>query len=614
MSGTFGKDVSSTGSMTAMGNVQFYEFGLFRLYPDERRLLRGGEVVSLKPIAFDILVLLIQKKAQLVTKQELMKKLWPDSFVEDSNLTVNLSFLRKALGDTRSNPVYIETLSGRGYRFIAPVKEVRIGPKHMLRSTFPPGYKANNGEAITSLAVMPFLNESGNPDIDYLCGGMTESIIASLSQLQLLRVMAYNTVFHYKGQQVNACVVGRKLRVGAVLTGSIRIEGEKSVLKLEMIDVSDGSLIWGERYEHSSSDIWIIQEQIVEQIPEKLRLKLMTQERKRLKRLTESIDAYHLYLRGCYFLNKRTEEGFRKAERDFVEALKIDRRFAHCYAGIARCYNFLLSYGVISPDEAMKKVRSAATKALEIDHLLSEPHTSIGHIKLFYEWDWEGAMAEFKLAIRLKPSSATAHHWYGILHNMMARFEEARKELQMALLIDPLSLVIKTAIGVNLYFSREYDQAISHLKSALDLDDFYMVHGMLGLVYAENQMFDEAIASLEKSVAPSNSAEALSLLGYSCARAGRKAEAEKILNRLIEMSRRQYVDPSCIALVPIGLGYTEQALVWLEKAIKDKGQYLLCLAVAPLFDGLRSNNRFKRLLQVMNLEHVSNLNPAGRTD
>lgn len=596
-----------------MGEAQFYEFGRFRLYPKERRLLCGREVVSLKPIAFDILLLLVQKRAQLVSKQELMKTLWPDSFVEANNLTVNMSTLRKALGDTRSRPEYIETVSGRGYRFIAPVEEVSGGAKGSFRSIFAAGQETDKAEALVSLAVLPFANEGGNPDLKYLCDGMAENIIGSLSHLPVLRVLAYNTVLRYKGLNVDAQDVGRQLGVTAVLTGKMIMKGEYLIAELEMIDVSDGTHLWSERYNRRVSDVWIIQEQIARQIPEKLRLKLRAQESNRLTRLTESIEAYHLYLRGCYFLNKRTEESFRKAERDFVEALKIDPGFAHCYAGIARCYNFLLSYGAVSPDEASKKVRAAAARALELDRLLSEPHSSIGHVKLLYEWDWEGAEREFKLAIKLKPSSATAHHWYGIFLTAMARFNEAQKELRMALLIDPLSLIINSAVATTYLYSRNYDLAIAHLKGALELEDFYVFHGILGLAYAQKGVFDEAIASAEKAVALSNSLEAYGLLGYVYAKSGRTDEAEEILNKLLNLSRERHVDPSTIAFIPIGLGHRQEALMWLERAFKSGGQTLPYLAVAPWFDSLRPSNKFKRLLRAMKLERISNLAQASKS-
>ncbi len=595
-----------------MGEAQVFEFGPFRLFPRERRLLSGKEVVSLKPIAFDILLLLVQKRAQLVSKQELMKALWPDSFVESNNLTVNMSSLRKALGDTRSRPEYIETVSGRGYRFIAPVEEISGSFKDSLRSVLA-AQQTEKPETLSSLAVMPFANEGGNPDLDYLCDGMTENIIGSLSQLPMLRVMAYNTVLRYKGMKVDARGVGRQLGVAAVLTGKVIMKGEYLVVKLEMINASDGTQLWSERYNRRVSDIWIIQEQVAKQIAEKLRLKLRPQERNRLKSLTESIEAYHLYLRGCYFLNKRTEGNFRKAERDFVDALKIDPGFAHCYAGIARCYNFLFSYGAISPDEASKKVVSAAAKALELDPLLSEPHSSIGHVKLIYHWDWAGAETEFKLAIKLKPSSATAHHWYGIFLTAMGRFSEAQKEFRIALLIDPLSLIINSAIGANYFYSRNYDLAIAHLKGALELEDFYVFHGILGLAYGEKGMFDEAITSADKAVALSNSVEAQALLGYIYAKSGRTSEAEEILDRLVDLSREQYVDPSTIAFLPIGLARTQEAMTWLERAFKSGGQSLLYLAVAPWFDSLRSSKRFKSLLRAMNLEAISELVRARRS-
>lgn len=582
---------------------KIYEFGHFRLYAEDRILMRDNRTVHLTEKVFNILLLLVQRSGHLVTKEELMKQVWPDSIVEENNLTVSVSALRKALGEREQGEHYIETVSKWGYRFVATVRELEDGRSDSTREEESEAYaRASAGilpTAPTALAVLPLLNISGDPNLEYLSDGITESIINSLSQLSQIKVLARNTVFCYKGQEVRAQEVGRELNVRAVLVGNVNHIEKRLIVSVELIDVLDGSQIWGEQYNEKLSNIQTVQEKIVKRITETLRLKLTSEERAAMaKQYTDNFSAYQLYLKARFFLNKRTEEGIKKAIQYLEQAISIDLNYALAYATLASCYNLLGGYGTYPPNEIRPKIKVTAEKALELDYSLAEAHVSLGHVKTFHEWDWAGGEAEFKLAIELKPSYAPAHHWYALLLRARKKFAESFAELRLAQDIDPVSLIISVAIAQNFSFLREFDQAIAQCQHILELDpDFYIAHACLGVAYLGKGRFEEAIMELERTLVINNNEEAMALLGYALAVSGRKDEARRILEELKEASLIGYVDPAFMAIIHNGLNEEDQAFEFLEEAYQERSAWLGFLNILPFVDNLRSGQRLTDLLQ-----------------
>jgi DNA-binding SARP family transcriptional activator len=461
--------------------------------------------------------------------------------------------------------------------------------------------------AVVSLAVLPFDNSCADPNAEYLSDGITESIINNLSQLRGLRVMARSTVFRYKGRDVDPREVGRALGARAVLTGRLLQLGERLVIRAELVDTADGAQIWGEQYEGNVSDVLAVQEEIAEQISERLQLRLTSEERGRLAgRQTESNEAYHAYLRGRYFWNKRTEGGLKKGIEHFRQAIELDPCYAPAYAGLAESYVVLGSFGVgaLAPAEAFPRAKEAATRALEIDGTLAEARAALAYALASYDWDWDAAQREFLRAIELKPACTTAHHWYGLIYlTAMGRLEEAFAEVRRAHELEPLSLNINTDFGLLPYLMRQYDRAIDEYREALELDqNFVYTHWKLGLAYEQKAMYEEAVEEFQRAIALSGgSAQALVLLGHTYAASGRRREALKVLDELGELTKRRYFSPYRVAAIHLGLGEQERAFEWLERAYEERDSWLVWLKVDPVLDGLRSDPRFKDLVRRVGL-------------
>ncbi|HXQ69602.1 MAG TPA: winged helix-turn-helix domain-containing protein [Pyrinomonadaceae bacterium] len=430
-----------------------FVFGQFRLDATEHLLYRQtGEVVPLKPKAVETLELLVMQRGRLLTKTELLERLWPDAVVEESNLSQNIYLLRKVLGLTAGGRNYIETVPKRGYRFVAEVEEIAgnggEGPEE--RDYIAAGIAERIAKAapIDSLAVLPMANESDDPNIEYLSDGITESIINRLSQLPQLKVMARSTVFQYKSRSVLPQKAARDLGVRAIVTGRVMQLGQRLIVRTELVDAATGWQLWGDQFDRASTDILEIQETIAHEISSKLQLKLTGEDRKRLtKRYTESTEAYHLFIKGRYYLHKRLNEVMPKAIEYFQQAIDVDPVYAPAYVGLADCYPLLSLYGALEPREAYPKAKAAARRALEIDDALAEAHNSLGVIKLFYEWDWTGAEQAFQQAIELNPGYADAYQRYGMLLVARGRFDEATVQFDHAQTLDPLSLITKTISG-----------------------------------------------------------------------------------------------------------------------------------------------------------------------
>jgi serine/threonine protein kinase/tetratricopeptide (TPR) repeat protein len=466
--------------------------------------------------------------------------------------------------------------------------------------------RARRSQAIDSLAVLPLVNGSGDPDTEYFCDGVTESTIASLSSVPKLRVMARSTTFRYKGRDVDPVDVGRELNVRAVLTGRLTQRGERLAIALELVDVLDGSRLWGARYDSQVSDIFDLEEKIATEVSDKLRLRLTGPERTKLvRRRTDNVTAYQAYLRGRYAWNRRVEAGFRQAIRYFEEAIAADPAYALPYAGLADCYALLgiAEYGGMRPGEAMSRARAAAQTALDIDDQLAEAHTTLAHVTGFYDWNWSSADRHFTRAIELKPTYAFSHHWYALFLVAMGRAADGIASELRALELEPLSLIINKNVGTLYYYARDYERAIDQYKRALELDaDFSRSHVYLGMAYDAVGRHDDAARELAVALGQSGgSGVIVGLLGHALGAAGRHAEARNLLAELTAREATQYVPAFNRALIHVGLGEVDLAFEQLNRAFEERSSWLVSLNVEPLLDSIRDDPRFADLVSRVGL-------------
>jgi DNA-binding winged helix-turn-helix (wHTH) protein/TolB-like protein/Flp pilus assembly protein TadD len=645
-----------------------YEFGPFRLEETERLLLREGRPVPLPPKVFETLLLLVQRSGHVVEKDEIMKVIWHDSFVEEANLTQNVFTLRKALGEDKNGNVYIETVPKRGYRFVANVREVGgedadpeierptatqiiteedeepsrqdqasqktlagVTSRHTRKAAswirrpislvlsalllglvlasfylWDPGKKTETAAGVKSIAVLPFKSIDGEGDNEHLGLGMTDAFINRLSNIRQIDVRPTRAILKYSGDGHDLLAAGRALGVDAVLDGSVWRAGDRVRVIVQLVRVRDGMPLWADKFDAKFTDIFSVQDSVSEQVAQALTLTLNVGERKQLaKRPTNNAEAYQAYLKGRYFWNKRSVENYQKAMEYFEQAIELDPQYAQAYAGLADAYALLGSMGnaFLPRREAMHRARAAAMKALEIDDTLAEAHTSLAFVKMQHDWDWPGAEREFKRAIELNPSYATAHHWYAYYLAAMGRHAEAIREIRRAQEIDPLSLIINTDVGEIFYYASRYDEAIEQCRKTIEMDtNFTLAHRVLAWAYEEKGMHAEAITELQKAVSISeDETNILASLGHVYAMSEKRDEARRVLNHLKKLSIQSYVPSSDIAIVYASLGEKDQAFAWLEKAYEDRSGSLILLKVWPLMDPLRSDPRFADLVRRVGL-------------
>jgi DNA-binding winged helix-turn-helix (wHTH) protein/TolB-like protein/Tfp pilus assembly protein PilF len=634
--------------------VHTYKFGRFSLNTAERILLRDHELVPLTPKTFDILVALVENGGHLVEKDDLMKRVWPNTFVEEGNLTQNVSLLRKALGENANGPQFIETVPRRGYRFVAPITQtndnghsydhiavaqepkainnpapavtaftrpeptisttghVSVPAPGRFRSRAPAfalvvvgvvllvggvtyfGSRGNAGEAaapsIQSIAIMPFVDDGAGTDAEFLDDQIAASLVNSLSRLPKLRVVPRSVMINYKGQNIDPRKVGKELNVRAVVTGRIQRLGDTISIQADLIDLDSVSQIWGQHYDRRLSDILLVHEEISRDIFENLRLKLNVEEQKQL-------EAFRLYLKGRNAWNKRTAEQLQQGIDYFQQAIEIDPTYAPAYAGLADCYNMLVVYGVSQPKDGFPKAKDAAIKALDIDSSLAEAHTSLAFTKFRWDRDRVETEREFQLAIKHKPTYAPAHQWYSSYLVALERFDEAIAEARRAQELEPLSLIASSHLGWILYLSGRSDEAIAHGTKILELDpNFFPALRYRGLAYEQKRMYPKAIADFQRGLQLSGSPLMLALLGHAYAVSGNTAEARKALQDLRELESQRYVSAYTVAAIYAGLGEKDQAFKALERAYDEGDVWLMNLKVDPVFSNLRSDKRFQDLL------------------
>jgi serine/threonine protein kinase/Tfp pilus assembly protein PilF len=466
--------------------------------------------------------------------------------------------------------------------------------------------RMGGGEPIDSLAVLPFVNGSGNPDSEYLSDGITESLINSLSQLPHLKVMSRDSAFMYKGKDTDAHTVGQSLGVRAVLKGHVMQRGDNLEISAELVDARDNSHIWGQQYNRKASDIFALQGDLAKEMTSMLRMRLTGEDEKRMaKSYTANPEAYQLYLQGRFWWNKRTEEGLNKGVEYFQQAISRDPTYALAYSGLADAYSLRAAFGFVAPKESLPKAREAALKSLELDDTLAEGHTSLGIVKES-DWDWSGAESEFQRAIALNPGYVYAHIQHGLYFLYTGQLEQALAVEKRALELDPLSLPVNRILGQALLFAQQDDQAIQQWRKTQELyPNFALTVDDIGSAYLQKSMYKEATMEFERALVISPGyTYALAYAGHGYAVAGRRAEAQKVLNQLNELSKHKYVPAECLARVYLGLGEKDKVFVWLEKAYNDRGMggVITMLKVDPIFDPLSSDPRFADLLRRMNLQ------------
>ena len=462
--------------------------------------------------------------------------------------------------------------------------------------------RMSRDQPIDSLAVLPFVNASQDPGAEYLSDGITETIINSLSQMAQLRVMARSTVFRYKGQEVDPIEVGNALDVRAVMLGRVLQLGDQLVIKTELVDVADGSQLWGAQYNRKPADILAVQDEIAGEIFEKLRLRLTGEHKKQLvKRYTDNTEAYQHYLKGRFYTSKATADGLNKGIEYFNQAIEIDPTYALAYSGLAEAY-YGLSSAHIAPKEAMPKARAAAVKALEMDDALAEAHASLALVKVFFEWDWSGAEKEYRRAIELNPGYASAHHWYGWYLALMGRLDEATAEMKRAQELDPLSLEITADLGLSFFFARRYDVAIEEFQKALDMDkNFIWARFFIGWADEQQGLIDKAITEYQRALDVENAMVIKAALGHAYAIGGREEEARAVLTESQEATDGKHLSPYDYAIIHTALDEKEKAFACLEQAYDNRSEALVWLKVDPRLDPLRADPQFINLMQRVGL-------------
>jgi TolB-like protein/DNA-binding winged helix-turn-helix (wHTH) protein/Tfp pilus assembly protein PilF len=630
-------------------------FGEFCLDPQARVLRRGGTTVPLTPKAFDVLLLLIQNTGKVVTKDELMKTIWPDSFVEESNLTQTIFMVRKALDET-SDRRYILNVQGRGYRFVVPVTEASQGPREteapvtsphaekvpgnqplpwrgakdwrlpaiatavvtvlIAGSVFWP-WRSHNGPAEhpdkIMLAVLPFENFTGDPGQDYFSDGLTEEMISQLGNLDPARlgVIARTSVMHYKHSQASIPQIGKDLDVQYVIEGSVRRDSERVRITAQLIQVSDQSHLWAREYDRDLGHLLELQGEIAREVANEIEFSLSGRRPIEAARESptpapeaKSYEAYDLYLKGRYFWNKRTAEGFRQAADYFQQAIDKDPNYSRAYAGLADTFSLMSTWYMGPQNQLMPKARTAALRALQLDENLAEAHASLALIRESYDYDWPGSEKEFRRAIQLNSQYATGHQWYAEFLSWEGRFQEAFAESEQARHLDPLSLIIGRDHACILYYSRQYDSAVKQYLSLLEFDpSFDLARDDLIPSYVQLGKYDDAIGGVNSWAA--RGGEEPWRLAWKAAIYGRSGHAQEARRALAKLEQLSSARPDRIAVLLIGYsgaGQKERVFELLQKAYSEHSNAVLQIKVDPMYDPIRGDPRFEDLVRRIGLE------------
>jgi TolB-like protein/DNA-binding winged helix-turn-helix (wHTH) protein/Tfp pilus assembly protein PilF len=614
-------------------------FGLFELDLQNRELLKNGQPVRLPPQAFRVLELLASHPGQLVTREEIQKQVWSgDTFVDfEHSINKAIRQIRYALRDDADAPKFIETLPRRGYRFIAeltapanapeavpPVQPSGVGVTDRdkgrrgkplawgaallvavaaLLMTFTGGWLSRfkgNAEPppIRSLAVLPLENLSGDPSQDYFADGITEELTTDLAKITVLRVISHTSVMRYKDRKKSLPEIAAELRVDAVVEGAVLRSGERVRIEAQLIRASADEHMWAETYERDIGDILALEDEVAGDIAGKIRIKLAALDPNRVAG-ARSVrpEAYDQYLKGRYEWNKRNPASLTRALELFQQAVAKDPTYAAGYAGLADTYAILgaSGYDLLPTSEAMEKAKAAALKAIEIDDTLSEAHSSLAFVTYSYDWNWHEGEKEFKKALALNPSNATAHQWYSEYFCALGRWQQSIAEAEVAVGLDPNSLIIHENLARPYYYSHQFDKAIEYSKKTLEMDSRFAVsHLRLGRAFAAKGMYREAADEFQQfSDLTGGSTLATASLANVRARAGDRKTALRLASELNALTAQKHVPAYQFAIVNAGTGSADEAIKRLEDAYRERADFLLYLKNEPLFDGLRADNRFQ---------------------
>ena len=663
-------------------SIRFGEDFALDLRP--RRLRRGSHVFKLERIPLEILVLLLEHRGEIVSRDEIVARIWGnDVFLDtDNSIRGAIRKVRQALKDDPETPRFIQTVTGRGYRFIAPIispqeehtteplkpeaSVVSTGTQSFSREpdSWPQGgslglmdqeqertagqvagtetargqvrrhartwvfvglaslalvsilslrefwsWRGSRVPAVfqrkTVLAVLPFDNLSRDPDQEFFSEGLTEEMIAQLGKLNRdrLKVVARSSVAKYKGSTLAAREIGKELNADYLVQGSIRRSSDRIRITVQLIKARDQIDVWTESYDRELKDVLAVQDSVVRSIASEIHIALTEEQEERLATPRQiSPEAYEAYLKGRYYWNKRTGESMQKAEQYFEQAIDRDPSYAAAYSGLADCNSGLTWHGFKSPAEALPKAYAAARKALEINPESAEAHASLG-LAMTHRWDWTGAEAEFRRALQLDPQYANAHHWYGDYLSIRGRHGEALAEAKHALELDPLNLMISTWVGLRYYMARDYSRAIDQNRNSVELDpNFAAAHLLLGEDYRGAGLHSEAVNELKKAASLSGDSPLYTAqVAVALAVEGRNGDALRIAHELEAISRKRYVSPYGLAQIYAASNKNEDTFKWLQAAYEDHAVWMGYLAVDPIFDRYRSDERFKDLLRRVGL-------------
>jgi TolB-like protein len=558
-------------------------------------LFRGGDPVALPPKVAELLVALVQSAGRVLTREELLQRLWPDTVVEEGSLTSHISLLRKALGEDPKAQGFIETLPKRGYRFVASVKH---------SASQAPDSRVDRA----MLVVLPFENFTAGERYDYFSEGLTEEMITELARLspERLGVIARTSAMQFKSTTKNIAQIGSDLSVSHVLEGSVRRAGERVRITAQLIRVSDESHLWAQSYERDLHDVLEVQADVARAVAREIQIKLTPHERQRLdgdKTRSINSQAYELYLRGRHFWYRRTEESIRKSIECFEEALRYDPSFAAAYDGISDAHTMLACRGMTPALESFHKAKTAARQSVRLQPQLGEGYASLAHVRL-HDWDWVGLESEFRQAVELDPGYAIAHYWYAEYLMTMGRTREALGRVEHSWELDPLNSVINASVGMIRYLAHDYDGALAALRRGLEIDPtHYVSYLRVGLVCLQKNLPNEAIDAMRQAVMHSGgSTEALAGLAQAHAVTGDKLAMERIVKELGD--NRRYVSPYNVARVYGAIDDKRQALEWLERAYREHNPDLIELTREPSFAGLHSDAKFRELVDRIGWSNV----------
>ena len=605
-----------------------YAFDRFVLDPEERRLLRDGEAVALTPKCFDLLVVLVQNSGHLLAKSDLLERVWPGQFVEEGNLSFNISELRKALGEREDGQQYIETVRKKGFRFVANVEE-RMGSGVAVAVRPPPAPRSRRravvaivlaaaalvalvaylarrrgavpppGERPRTLAVLPFKPLAANARDEPLEMGICNSLVTRLSSIDELVVRPTSAVVEYNRMGQDPLAAGRALGVDVLLDGYIQRSQAKIRVTVRLLRTADGKSLWSGEFNESFTDIFAVEDSISRQIVEALNLKLSGAEQRAVtKHGTESVEAYELYVKGLYLQEKRTPAEIEKSIDYFRAATAKDPRYALAFAAIANSYVILAVRADMRPRDSYANAKTAAMRAVQLDDRTAEAHSSLGYVKAWYDWDFAGAEREFRRAFELSANAPMTYQQYASFLLSAGRLDEAVSQITRAQHLDPVSLPTEVQAARIYFFKHDYDRATAECRKIIDVDpEFAGAHQFLGRIYAQQRLYPQALRELERARSRVDNAEVLSLIGYTYAVSGRRNEATAVLDELRTWSARKYVSPYHFALVYAGLGASADAFQWLEKAYEEREGRLTILGDAPEFSSLRPDPRFQDLVR-----------------